>query len=83
HRQDFTRGGYRGADQHVACGDPGACGRPARRHVRHAQPALNDCLIAASTREHGFVLVTRNTAYFARIRQVEPGVAYEAPWPDR
>ncbi len=44
---------------------------------------LNDCLIAASTRELGFVLVTRNTADFARIRQVEPGVAYEAPWPDR
>ena len=44
---------------------------------------LNDCLIAASAREHGFILVTRNTAEFALIQEVEPGVEYMAPWPER
>jgi len=42
---------------------------------------LNDCLIAASAREHGFVLITRNTRDFEMIRQVEPSLATEAPWP--
>jgi predicted nucleic acid-binding protein len=42
---------------------------------------LNDCLIAASARDHGFVLVTRNTADFALISQVERGIRYEPPWP--
>ncbi|HEX2091535.1 MAG TPA: type II toxin-antitoxin system VapC family toxin [Longimicrobiaceae bacterium] len=44
---------------------------------------LNDCLIAASAREHGFVLVTRNTTDFALIRQVEPRLEYTPPWPER
>ncbi len=43
---------------------------------------LNDCLIAASAREHGFVLVTANTDDFDLIRQVEPGLRYAAPWPE-
>lgn len=42
---------------------------------------FGDCLIAASAREHGFVLVTTNTADFARIATVEP-VAFTGPWPD-
>ena len=42
---------------------------------------LNDCLIAASAREHGFVLVTRNTADFGLIAQVEPRLRYTPPWP--
>lgn len=44
---------------------------------------LNDCLIAASAREYGFVLVTRNAADFALIRRVEPRLEYAAPWPER
>lgn len=44
---------------------------------------LNDCLIAASALEHGFVLVTRNATDFARIRRVEPKLTYTAPWPER
>lgn len=43
---------------------------------------LNDCLIAASARDHGFVLVTRNTGDFALISKVERGIRYEAPWPE-
>jgi predicted nucleic acid-binding protein len=42
---------------------------------------LNDCLIAASAREFGFILVTRNTVDFALISQVERGIRYEPPWP--
>jgi len=42
---------------------------------------LNDCLIAASAREHGFVLVTRNATDFGLIRQVEPRLRYALPWP--
>lgn len=44
---------------------------------------LNDCLIAASAREVGFVVVTRNAADFTRIRQVEPRLRYVPPWPER
>jgi predicted nucleic acid-binding protein len=44
---------------------------------------LNDCLIAASAREAGFVVVTRNAADFARIRRVEPRLRYVPPWPER
>jgi predicted nucleic acid-binding protein len=44
---------------------------------------LNDCLIAASEREHGFVLVTRNQADFALIKRVEPRLAFVPPWPER
>ena len=42
---------------------------------------LNDCLIAASAREHGFVLVTGNTADFTLIRAVEPRLKFAPPWP--
>lgn len=42
---------------------------------------LNDCLIAASAREHGFLLVTRNTADFELISKVEVGFRFEVPWP--
>lgn len=44
---------------------------------------LNDCLIAASAREHGFVLVTSNTTDFALIRQAEARLEFVAPWPKR
>ena len=44
---------------------------------------LNDCLIAASAWELGFVLVTRNATDFALIRRVEPRLKYAAPWPER
>ena len=43
---------------------------------------LNDCLIAASAREHGFILVTRNTEDFALIQEVEPRAGYVPPWPE-
>jgi predicted nucleic acid-binding protein len=43
---------------------------------------LNDCLIAASARDHGFVLVTRNTGDFALIGRVERGIRWQPPWPD-
>jgi predicted nucleic acid-binding protein len=43
---------------------------------------LNDCLIAVSAREHGFVLVTRNTGDFALIGRVERGIRYQPPWPE-
>lgn len=41
---------------------------------------VNDCVLAASAREHGFVLVTRNTRDFELIRTVEPADVV-APWP--
>jgi len=44
---------------------------------------LNDCLIAASAREQGFFLVTRNVKDFELIERVEPGLAYAPPWPTR
>ena len=43
---------------------------------------LNDCLIAASARDHGFILVTRNTGGFALISRVERGLRYQEPWPE-
>jgi predicted nucleic acid-binding protein len=42
---------------------------------------LNDCLIAATAREHAFAIVTGNVRGFALIREVEPTLEYEAPWP--
>ena len=44
---------------------------------------LNDCLIAASARELGFILVTRNTRDLELIRRVEPRLEYAPPWPKR
>lgn len=41
---------------------------------------FNDCVIAASSREQGFVLVTANRMDFDRIAKVEPVRFYE-PWP--
>jgi predicted nucleic acid-binding protein len=41
---------------------------------------FNDCLIAASAREHGFVLITANTSDFHRISSVEP-LPFQKPWP--
>jgi predicted nucleic acid-binding protein len=41
---------------------------------------LNDCLIAASAREIGFVVVSDNTKDFDLIRTVEP-VDVVPPWP--
>lgn len=42
---------------------------------------VNDCVIAASARESGFVLVTENTRDFDRIATVAP-FDYAPPWPD-
>ncbi len=42
---------------------------------------VNDCLLAASAREHGFVLITDNTRDFDLIRTVEP-VEVSPPWPE-
>ena len=41
---------------------------------------FNDCVIAASAREHGFVLVTRNAADSERIAEVEP-FPFTEPYP--
>jgi predicted nucleic acid-binding protein len=41
---------------------------------------MNDALLAASCREEGVVVITRNRRDFARIRLVEP-VQFEDPWP--
>jgi predicted nucleic acid-binding protein len=43
---------------------------------------LGDCLLAASGREHGFDVVTRNIADFKLISIVE-SVNIRAPWPSR
>lgn len=40
----------------------------------------NDALIAASLRDHGAILVTRNERDFALLSEVED-FDYEAPWP--
>jgi predicted nucleic acid-binding protein len=42
---------------------------------------LNDCIIAASLRENGLTLVTRNLDDFHLIGSVENGVRYAPPWP--
>ena len=41
---------------------------------------VNDCLLAASCREHGLVLVTQNRTDFDLIARVEP-ITIEEPWP--
>jgi predicted nucleic acid-binding protein len=42
---------------------------------------VHDCLIAASAREHGFVLVTDNVRDFVLIHSVLP-VDFVPPWPE-
>jgi predicted nucleic acid-binding protein len=42
---------------------------------------VNDCLIAASARDHGFVLVTDNAKDFELIRDTLP-IEFVPPWPD-
>jgi predicted nucleic acid-binding protein len=41
----------------------------------------NDCLLAASAREDGLVLVTHNTSDFDLIKEAEPGLRAVAPFP--
>lgn len=41
---------------------------------------VNDCLIAASARDHGFVLVTDNTRDFALLNDYLP-IEFVPPWP--
>jgi predicted nucleic acid-binding protein len=41
---------------------------------------FNDCLIAASARDHGCTVITRNIKDFELIRTVEP-VNFVEPWP--
>lgn len=42
---------------------------------------FNDCLIAASAREHGYTVVTHNLGDFAIIARIEPQLAFVAPLP--
>ena len=42
---------------------------------------VNDCLIAASARDHGFVLVTENVKDFELLRDMLP-IDFVPPWPD-
>jgi predicted nucleic acid-binding protein len=42
---------------------------------------FNDCLLAATAREQGFVIITYNHQDFERIRRVEPEVRVIAPLP--
>lgn len=42
---------------------------------------FNDCLLAASARDHGYSIVTHNAADFGLIGRVEPGVRFLAPFP--
>ena len=46
-----------------------------------AKSFLNDVLLAASCREHGLTLVTRNLADFERIRRVLE-FDFSPPWPE-
>ena len=52
--------------------------RLARRGIPHS--FMNDALLAASCREEGVVVVTRNDRDFSRIALVEP-LSYMGPWP--
>jgi len=50
-------------------------------HPNGVKPSFfNDCLIAASAREHGFTLITENERDFELIGRVEP-LEFTAPWP--
>jgi predicted nucleic acid-binding protein len=42
---------------------------------------VNDCLIAASARDHGFVLITDNAKDFERLKHILP-MDFVPPWPD-
>lgn len=42
---------------------------------------FNDCLLAATSREHGHVIVTHNLRDFERIARVEQGVRAIPPFP--
>jgi predicted nucleic acid-binding protein len=56
-----------------------------RKSITHQEvhrSFASDCLLAASARERGFVLVTNNARDFERIREVEP-FHFVRPWPER
>lgn len=42
---------------------------------------FNDCLLAASARDHGYTIVTNNLGDFAMIARVEPKVQVVPPFP--
>jgi predicted nucleic acid-binding protein len=42
---------------------------------------FNDCLLAANSREHGYVIVTHNREDFALIALVEPAIRTSPPFP--
>lgn len=42
---------------------------------------FNDCLLAASARDHGYTIVTNNLADFTLIARVEPKVQVVPPFP--
>jgi predicted nucleic acid-binding protein len=42
---------------------------------------FNDCLLAATARARGFIIVTHNLGDFERIARVEPGLRAMAPLP--
>lgn len=55
----------------------------ARKHMspgEFGRSFVNDCVLAASCREHGATLITLNTRDFQLIQKVE-AVAVVAPWP--
>lgn len=56
----------------------------AAKHVQasHVRSGLfNDCLLAASSHDHGYTIVTYNTADFALIAGVDRGVTFVATLP--
>ncbi len=53
-----------------------------RMRAGSARPAFfNDCLLAASSVEHAFTLVTHDRRDFGRIAEVEPELRVAAPFP--
>ena len=55
-----------------------------KRHIQPGSTArgfFNDCVLAASAREHAFAIITWNTADFDLIARVEPEVEHIKPLP--
>jgi predicted nucleic acid-binding protein len=83
----FERRGRVITPSHGACKRAGAA-LAQLVHERKASPGrgikeslVNDCLIAASALDHGFILVTDNARDYGLVRDILPLVFVE-PWPD-
>jgi predicted nucleic acid-binding protein len=59
----------------------GALFRGGLEPARASRSLLNDALLAASCRESGMTLVTRDRGDFTRIGELLPGFEFVAPWP--